>query len=278
MLWDNEYYYILAQIKEPHVWADIEEHDAVIFHNNDFEVFIDPKADVHGYYEIEVNALNTIWDLFITKPYRDAGNETLNEWEMLGVKSAISIDGTLNNPTDIDEGWTVELAIPFKSLRTGYYDSNVPKDKFWKVNFSRVNWDYQLENNKYSRKLGENGKHLPEYNWVWSPQGIISMHQPETWGYVYFSSKKPGQKDEFVIPNEEKIKLELYRLYRQIKKDKKTEWPSKIDAIQKTPFKIDGVTVLFNLELHQTGWNLSAISPFSNKTLVVTKDGQFIKQ
>ena len=47
------------------------QHDAVIFHNNDFEVFIDPDGDTHNYYELEINALNTVWDLFITKPYRE---------------------------------------------------------------------------------------------------------------------------------------------------------------------------------------------------------------
>jgi hypothetical protein len=71
MLWDETYFYILAKIEEPHVWADISQHDAIIFHNNDFEVFVDPDGDTHNYYELEINALNTVWDLFITKPYRE---------------------------------------------------------------------------------------------------------------------------------------------------------------------------------------------------------------
>ena len=41
MLWDENYFYILAKMDEPHVWADIKQHDAVIFHNNDFEVFVE---------------------------------------------------------------------------------------------------------------------------------------------------------------------------------------------------------------------------------------------
>ena len=64
MIWDDNYFYILAKIQEPHVWANITEKDAVIFHNNDFEVFIDPDGDTHNYYELEINALNTVWDLF----------------------------------------------------------------------------------------------------------------------------------------------------------------------------------------------------------------------
>ena len=63
MIWDETYFYILAKIEEPHVWADIYQHDAIIFHNNDFEVFVDPDGDTHNYYELEINALNTVWDI-----------------------------------------------------------------------------------------------------------------------------------------------------------------------------------------------------------------------
>ena len=99
MLWDENYYYILAKIKEPHVWGDITERDAVIFYNNDFEVFIDPDGDTHNYYELEINALNAAWDLFINKPYREKGNVVLNDWNFTGLKSAITVDGTLIGTT-----------------------------------------------------------------------------------------------------------------------------------------------------------------------------------
>ena len=49
MLWDENYFYILAKMEEPHVWGDIDQHDAIIFKNNDFEVFIDPDGDTHNY-------------------------------------------------------------------------------------------------------------------------------------------------------------------------------------------------------------------------------------
>ncbi len=31
-----------------------------------------------------------------------------------------------------------------------------------------------------------------EDNWVWSPQGVIDMHRPESWGIVQFSTAAPG--------------------------------------------------------------------------------------
>src|SRR3954447_11867464 len=45
MLWDDTHFYVGAELQEPHVWATLTKHDAVIFHDNDFEVFIDPDGD-----------------------------------------------------------------------------------------------------------------------------------------------------------------------------------------------------------------------------------------
>jgi hypothetical protein len=73
MLWDDDYFYVGAELEEPHVWATLTNHDAIIFQDNDFEVFIDPDGDRHEYYEIEINALNTEWDLLLKKPYISGG-------------------------------------------------------------------------------------------------------------------------------------------------------------------------------------------------------------
>src|SRR5947209_365455 len=42
MLWDDQYLYIAAELQEPDVKATLAQHDSVIFHDNDFEVFIKP--------------------------------------------------------------------------------------------------------------------------------------------------------------------------------------------------------------------------------------------
>lgn len=276
MLWDETYFYILAKMEEPHIWADITDHDAIIFHNNDFEVFVDPDGDTYNYYEIEVNAINTIWDLFISKPYRE-NNVVLNDWTATGMKSAITIDGTLNNPSDTDKGWTVEMAIPWSVYKKAYFEQNVPKDSFWRVNFSRVNWDYEITDGKYGRKKDAKGNYLPEYNWVWSPQGVINMHEPEKWGYVYFSSKEVGAKDTFEIPNDEKIKWELFTLYRAQKKhfDANNTWLTSIERLSPSPIIIGGETINPILENHGFGWAISVKSPFTNKLMIIRENGEF---
>ena len=64
MLWDDQFFYVAAELEEPHVWGTLTQHDAVIFQDNDFEVFIDPNGDNHEYYEFEINAFNTCYEVF----------------------------------------------------------------------------------------------------------------------------------------------------------------------------------------------------------------------
>ena len=115
MLWDKDFLYVYAKLEEKDIWADITKRDAVIFYNNDFEVFINPSNDNHNYGEIEINALGTIWDLVLNKPY-NVGGKPKNHWNLNNLKSAIFIKGTLNNSKDIDEFWSVEMAIPLNAF------------------------------------------------------------------------------------------------------------------------------------------------------------------
>ncbi|RZJ49790.1 MAG: carbohydrate-binding family 9-like protein [Flavobacterium sp.] len=276
MLWDDTNFYILAKLDEPHVWANLKQRDTIIFYNNDFEVFIDPDSDTFNYYELEINALNTAWDLFLSKPYRENDNVVLNDWNIPGLKSAVKIKGTLNNPNDTDEGWVLEMAIPWASYKTSYFDKNVPADKFWRVNFSRVNWQHSVVDGKYERKKDAAGKFLPEYNWVWSPMGVINMHEPEKWGYVYFSSKEG--KENFTIPQEEKVKWELYSLYRAQKEyyTKHNAWATSLANLTKEVISVDSKVLKLKLENHVTGFNISVKSPFSNKIFIIRQDGKII--
>lgn len=183
MLWDAKGLYIFAELEEPHLQGTITKHDAVIFQDNDFEVFIDPDNDELNYYEIEVNTLNTIWDLMLSKPYRKGGRPN-NSWTATGLKTAVKLKGTLNNPSDTDKGWSVEMLIPWKAFK----ENRIPAiNELWKMNFSRVQWDFEVKDGKYVKKSDpQTGKTLPENNWVWSNMGVINMHIPEKWGEVTF--------------------------------------------------------------------------------------------
>jgi len=188
MLWDDEYFYIGAELEEPNVWGTLTNRDSVIFQDNDFEVFIDPNGDNHEYYEFEMNALNTVWDLFLKKPYKDGG-PALNEWDVAGLKTAVHVRGTLNDPRDADQGWSLEVAFPWKVLAEYAHRPAPPNHgDQWRVNFSRVEWRHEVVDGKYRKIPG-----TKENNWVWSPQGIVDMHRPEKWAYVQFSTGVVGK-------------------------------------------------------------------------------------
>lgn len=272
MLWDQQYIYFFAKIEEPHIWATLKQKDTIIFYNNDIEIFLDPDGDTHNYYEFEINALNTIWDLYLSKPYRNNGHVT-DAWDFKGIKTAIHCNGTLNNSKDIDQGWTVEVAIPWSFTTAPGGTTKVPENEYWRINFSRVNWDFDLDNGTYSRKKDSNGNFLPEYNWVWSPQGVINMHEPEHWGYVYFN--KGTKTTKFNIPDDEHIKWYLYKLYRNVKTKNDREWLSIHGELQKKPILIQGKPVVAVLEKNNFGFNIWAKSPFTNNRLIIHTDGKF---
>lgn len=279
MLWDEDYLYFYAKMEEPHIWATLKQRDTVIFYNNDFEIFIDPDGDTHNYYEFEMNALNTVWDLFIVKPYREPA-PIVDSWDIQGLKSEVFVEGTLNDASDKDEYWSVEVAIPWEVLKEANTHKEIPKGEFWRINFSRVNWDFDLDNGTYSRAKDEKGEFKHEYNWVWSPQGVINMHEPEHWGYVYFSEKAPGEEDDFNIQIDENIKWELYRLYRaqKVYKEKNGNWAKKLSAINGESVNVEGKKLQPKLEVHKTGWNIWVKSPFTGDRLLIKEDGDFIKQ
>ncbi|MSR19194.1 MAG: hypothetical protein EXS00_08580 [Phycisphaerales bacterium] len=207
MLWDSANLYIAAQLQEPHVWASLRQHDEIVFQDNDFEVFIDPDGDTREYYEIEVNALGTIFDLYLHRRYKEEGPSE-HGWDAAGLKTAITVQGTLNDSTDEDSGWTLEWAIPW----TAFLPPALKHESFterarsaappragdeWRLNFSRVQWHCNHDQSRDSTSSGSRSndaatnaysktKGLPEDNWVWSPQWQIDMHDPQFWGRVQF--------------------------------------------------------------------------------------------
>jgi hypothetical protein len=253
MLWDDDYFYVGAELEEPHVWGTLTEHDSVIFQDNDFEVFIDPDGDNHNYYEIEINALNTVWDLRLVKPYRDGG-PALNEWEIPGLKTAVHVDGSLNDPSDRDRGWSVEMAFPWAVLAEYARCPAPPRDgDRWRVNFSRVEWRTEIVDSRYKKVEGR-----PEDNWVWSPQGVIDMHRPERWGYVQFSTAEPGTATFLSDPGEPARDL-LHRIYyaQRDYRQNKGAWADSLLALGLTGPTVSGAEGPPSLRLTPEGYEAS---------------------
>jgi len=206
MCWDAEHVYVAAQMEEPHLWGTLTQRDSIIYHDNDFEIFIDPDGDRFEYDEYEINTLGTEMDLRMSRPYRDGGGFDLS-WDFEGVRSAVSLDGTINDPSDRDTGWSVEVAIPWASMADTARRACPPRagDTWW-INFSRVQWPIRIEDGAYVKPEGSR-----EDNWVWSPQYAIDMHRPEYWGRVQFSASRPGGS-AFVVPADAAVRVQLRNL------------------------------------------------------------------
>lgn len=278
MLWDDNYLYIAAELEEPNIWATYTLRNSVIFHENNFEVFIDPDGDTHHYYEYEVNALGTEWDLFLTKPYRNGGIP-MSAWQISGLQKGIQLKGTINNPVDKDTLWYIELALPWEILKECAPGRRKPMpSEQWRINFSRVEWQLDVEEGIYKKRINpDTNKPFPEYNWIWSPQGVIDMHRPELWGYVQFSGIKSGEgHEDFIINPDEYIKFALrelyYRQHDYFRKNKR--FANSIRELIKDPIWVNDKPFSASFEVSKTRFKLSSISTNQKTIWHITEDGR----
>lgn len=208
VLWDDENLYIGFWVQEPFPTARLTERDSLIFQENDVEVFID-GGDC--YYEFEINALGTVYEVFFI--WRDAferfdqevfnvhkrrcgtfggdfdrtpehfwdGNHprgarwAFRDFDMPGLRSAVSVQGALNDPSVRSEGWTCEISIPWSSLQVlakGRPAPPKPGD-VWNLFFGRF------------QPLDFGGRKV-QAAWCVSPHGRYDTHMPEKFSPVRF--------------------------------------------------------------------------------------------
>ena len=269
MLWDDNYFYFGAEMEEPHVWATLTARDAVIFKDNDFEIFLDPDGDTHNYYELEVNAFETEWDLILLKPYHDQSKVAVDSWDIPGLITKAHVNGTINDPSDMDKGWSVEIAIPWKALEECAPNFHPQEGEQWKVNFSRVQWDVDIVEGKYVKTDN------PEFNWVWSPQGHIYMHFPHFWGLVQFSEKSPGsEKVEFIDNGMDKIKWALRQVYIRQRNYffNNQRYTASLKELNLMDKPVEGVPWPPKVVLTPSGWEAELDGDGSS--VVIRKDGR----
>jgi len=215
-LWDDDNLYIGFWVEEPFVEAHLTQRDSLIFMENDVEVFID-GGDC--YYEFEINALNTVYEVFFI--WQDAyqrgskfdvpefdlishqalsfgGNYdrsgwnfwrgtyprgvrwAFTDWDFPGLRSAVQVDGNLNDRAVVDKGWTVELAFPWNGMKWLANDRSLPPKEgdVWNIFFGRF------------EKLDVAGTlPQPQPAWCWTKHGTLDTHVPEKFTRVQFSNR-----------------------------------------------------------------------------------------
>jgi len=211
-LWDDESLYIAFWVEEPNVQAKFTDRDSPIYMENDVEVFI---AGKDCYYEFEINALGTIYEVFFiwqdtygresvfARPEFDLLSQRVDilggfqdnlrfgkhprgkrwaflDWDFPGLKSAVQVDGTINDNSDIDRGWTVELAFPWKGMGFLAQDYSLPPEDgdTWRLDFSRF------------EAVGLDGEPVqPSLGWAFNKHGVYDSHIPECFTFVHFSNQ-----------------------------------------------------------------------------------------
>ena len=131
------------------------------------------------------------------------------------MKSAVHVDGTLNNPKDTDKSWSVEVFIPWSSIYQVARGKEKPvPGEHIRTNFSRVEWTTDIQDGKYVKVPIKGEDKIREYNWVWAPTGVINIHMPEYWGFVQISDKVAGTGETpFVTDPNDEVKWLLRNLY-----------------------------------------------------------------
>ena len=215
-LWDDKNLYIGFWIEEPFVEAHLTQRDSLIFMENDVEVFID-GGDC--YYEFEINALNTVYEVFFIwqDAYKRGGRFDVPEfdllerqavsfggnydrsgwhfwkgthprgvrwafldWDFPGLRSAVLVDGKLNDRSFVSKGWTVELAFPWAGMTPLANGRSLPPQEgdVWNIFFGR-----------FEKFEVANARPEPQPAWCWTPHGTLDTHMPEKFTRVQFSTR-----------------------------------------------------------------------------------------
>ena len=199
MLWDDDRIYFAAEMEEPNLVGHVVINDTVVCHDNDFEIFIDVDDDAQNYIELQFNVLGTIEDIFFPKEYQRGGivmgwpqhlygRPYSPDWDLDGLLIAARADGSINYPLDTDEGWTLEVSIPWKSLQeTTRKPEKIDQNGYYfRVGFSRVEYGWPRDIWPITDWNNRGGK---SWDWTWTPNLAYDMHVPECWGRVILSGR-----------------------------------------------------------------------------------------
>jgi hypothetical protein len=214
-LWDDQCFYVGYWVAEPNVQARLTKRDSFIWTENDVELFI---AGPDCYYEFQVNARGTIYEVFYIwqDAYRKAGfggrpefelaahpvdviggfqdvsrygkhprgrRWSFMDWDFPGLRWAVHVEGTLNDDRDIDRGWRVELAFPWKGFASLAQGRPLPPrdGEEWRMDFSR-----------FEAFHAAGVRVSPDPGWALNRHGVYDSHIPECFSQIVFSSEESG--------------------------------------------------------------------------------------
>ena len=170
LLWDDENLYLSFVCEDAYITAQHTERDGKIPEDDCVEIMVAPNpATPEIYYNIEFNLLGGILDNFRpngpTKPRAP-------KWDAEGVRIAGTYVGTLNDDSDQDQYWQVEIAIPLKNFAEVGGQPRPRAGTVWHVNLNR-------HGGKTNYQASQ-----------WSPADTptLTFHTPDRFGRMIFSA------------------------------------------------------------------------------------------
>ncbi len=168
-IWNDQALYIGVEAIDTDVWGNFTERDSNTWEEEVVEVFLDPDGDRRDYLELQFTPQNVIFDARFE--YRRSDLAKARAWQMNGLQSAVWVDGTLNDRSDIDRSVSFEILIPFSEVPGA--SLAITDGQKWRVNLFRFDFP------KGSHQLAA----------AFSPPIVPDFHALEQFGFLIF--KKP---------------------------------------------------------------------------------------
>ncbi len=148
LLWSASALLLAFESEDPDISGKYRKRDEPLYLDEVVEVFLDPDADRKNYVEIEVSPRNVLFDASFRA--RRQGMDLA--WDPQ-LQSAVAVDGTVDDATDHDREWVVELSIPFAALEAQGRMPPRPGDA-WRVNLFRLDKSFGREEASMLRPAG----------------------------------------------------------------------------------------------------------------------------
>ncbi|MFN0124363.1 MAG: carbohydrate-binding family 9-like protein [Blastocatellia bacterium] len=114
LLYDQNNLYAGYECEDADITATFVNHDDPVYRDDCVEIFLRPDAASDHYFGLEMNVRGVLYDYHYAFPAKHDKSP-----DIIGALLKTSMRGTLNQREDTDQGWTLELAIPWESLRMG---------------------------------------------------------------------------------------------------------------------------------------------------------------
>jgi hypothetical protein len=132
-LWSPDALYIAVEARDHDVWGTLTERDSDTWTQEVIELFIDADGDHRDYLELQVTPANVVFDARFKHHRSDL--KVARAWNMTGFKSAVWVDGTLNQREDRDRAWYVEMKVPVAEVPGA--QAELAAGQLWRFNMFR---------------------------------------------------------------------------------------------------------------------------------------------